>query len=115
VDRKQNGPEAFADAPGQTKTNCAFNSTRPPAKWKRVLSAFYEGASYNRFEAERLLHDHCLHSTVSTIQRKGVTILRKTETIPGFQGIPTEVCRYWLSPESREQADALLSGDGGVE
>jgi len=106
---KRNGPDALADAaPGQKQITYGLNSTRPPLKWKRVLRAFYQGETLNRFEAERFLHDHCLHSTVSAIQAKGVTILRKTERVPGFMGIPTECCRYRIAPESLQRARELL-------
>lgn len=81
---------------------------RVPLKWQRVLGAFVSGRSLNRFEAERDLHDHCLHTTVSVLQGKGVRIDRKDEVVPGFQQIPTHVCRYWLAPESHDAAIALL-------
>src|SRR5262245_42639838 len=107
--QERRGPGAFADAaPGQMGNTCVQHSTRPLLKWKRVLLALHEGETLNRFEAERLLHDHCLHSTVSTIQSKGVTIRRQLEKVPGFMGIPTECCRYWLAPESRQRARELL-------
>ena len=109
--QKRSGPAAFADAaPGQMGSAYVRHSPRPPLKWRRVLRAFYDGKTLNRFEAERLLHDHCLHSTVSTIQAKGVTILRKTERVPGYMGISTECCRYWLAPHSRQRARELLEG-----
>ena len=109
MDYKQSGPDALSDAaPGQMQSHFARNSTRSPLKWKRVLRAFYEGDTLNRFEAERTLHDHCLHSTVSTIQTKGVAILRRLERVPGFMGIPTECCRYWIAPEARQRAAELL-------
>lgn len=69
---------------------------RTPRKWQRILSAFLTGRSFNRFEASRELHDTCLNSTVSEIQDRGVPISRKTESVPGYQNIPTVVCRYWL-------------------
>ncbi len=106
---KRSGPDALSDAaPGQVQSYSANNSNRQPLKWKRVLRAFYEGNTLNRFEAERSVNDHCLHSTVSTIQAKGVAILRKTERVPGFMGIPTECCRYWIAPQSRQRARELL-------
>lgn len=75
-----------------------------PTKKKRVLIALTE-RSYNRFEAEQLLSDHCLHSTVSTIQNQhGIEILRKFETVPGYQGIETRVCRYWIAPDQVDMA-----------
>ena len=111
--QKRSGPDALADAaPGQKQDTYSRHSTRPPLKWKRVLRAFYEGEMLNRFEAERSLHDHCLHSTVSTIQAKGVTILRKFERVPGYMGIPTECCRYQIAPESRQRARELLGLPG---
>jgi hypothetical protein len=81
-----------------------------PKKWQRVLTAFVEGKSFNRFESERQLNDHCLHTTVSTLQGFGVTIFREFETVPGWQGIPTRVCRYWLdrSEPNIKRANQLL-------
>ena len=87
-----------------------------PHKWKRVLTAFLSGRSFHRFQAERPvpeggLADHCLHSTVSEIQSKGVRISRKMEKVSGYQGIQTEVMRYWLDfgdVESVAKARELL-------
>lgn len=86
------------------------NDNPIPKKWQRVLRAFLEGKSFNRFEAERQLNDHCLHSTVSTLQSFGVTIFRESETVKGWQGLPTRVCRYWIdkSPENIKRANDLL-------
>lgn len=73
-------------------------------KKRRVLIALTE-RSYNRFEAERLLHDHCLHATVSTLQNKhDIEVCRKFETVPGYQGAETHVCRYWIASEHVESA-----------
>jgi hypothetical protein len=95
--------------PGKEVNQTGTNATTPP-KWQRVLSAFLDGRSFNRFEAARQLHDHCLHSTVSTIQAKGVRIFRCEETIPGYRGIPTRCCRYWLPSSSVQKAREILSG-----
>jgi|GEM_PF-2416649 len=77
---------------------------QPNTKVRRVLNHFMEGFSSNRFEAERRLHDHCLHSTVSTLQNEyGIEISRQFETVPGFEGNPTQCCRYWIDPEERER------------
>ncbi|MHB8550162.1 MAG: hypothetical protein ACYDB8_04230 [Acidiferrobacterales bacterium] len=83
-------------------------STSKPTKWQRVLAALVQGRSFNRFEAARELRDWCLHSTAAAIQRKGVLIERRFETIPGYQGDPTQVCRYWLAPDQIKKALALL-------
>lgn len=84
------------------------NTSKPPRKWQRVLLAFLTGRSFNRFEAERELSDHTLHSTVSTLQGMGLVVDRKMECVPGFQGLATHVCRYRLNPNSVEAAKALL-------
>lgn len=74
------------------------------SKKKRVLMALCE-RSYNRFEAERELADHCLHSTASTIQNQhNIPVARKWETVPGYMGIRTRVCRYWIAPEHVDDA-----------
>jgi hypothetical protein len=82
-------------------------STPRPRKWQRILLMFVEGKTLNRFEAERV-GDHALHSTVSGIQSRGVTILRREETVAGFMGAPTRVMRYWLCEASRGRALELL-------
>ena len=82
-----------------------------PHKWQRVLRALLTGRSFNRFEAARELSDHCLHSTIATIQAKGVPVARRIEKIPGYMGIQTECCRYWLEPVHFPTAIKLLAGD----
>lgn len=73
-------------------------------KIERVYMTLMEGKSLNRFEAARLLHDHCLHTTVSTIQQKYcVTIKRIFEAVRGYMGNPTTVCRYWIDIKERER------------
>ena len=81
--------------------------TPRPRKWKRILSAFAEGRSLNRFDAERI-GDHVLHSTVAAIEARGVRIERQEETISGYGGAPTRCKRYRLAPESRSRALELL-------
>jgi len=77
-------------------------------KLHRVLSALVE-RSYNRFEAASELHDHSLHSTVSRIQNTlGVRVDRRTETVRGYQGAPTHVCRYWIAESARDKALRVL-------
>ena len=78
-------------------------------KWVRVLQAFVTGRTWNRFEAARELSDHCLHSTVATIQAKGVPIARRTEKVAGYLGSQTECCRYWLEPVNYGVAITVLS------
>ena len=107
---KRNPPAVGADAAGDVllKATEAKQFTKPAKKWERVLTAFVAGQSFNRFDAERALSDHCLHSTVSTIQAKGIRIERRNEVVPGYQGIPTHVQRYRLAPDERAKAATLL-------
>lgn len=100
-------PASAGTGQGSNQTSHVDNSKRP-LKWQRVLSALVNGRSFNRFQAEHELHDHALHSMVSNLQGKGVVIHRHDEVVPGYQGIPTHVCRYWLAPDSRDHALILL-------
>lgn len=79
-----------------------------PSKLSRVLEALASGRSFNRFQAERELHDHCLHSTVSRIESYGVPVFRQPETVPGYGGAPTRVMRYRILPDDQEQARRVL-------
>lgn len=109
MDRNTKAPVLGGDTGLKTAGHENHTTRRPrPLKWRRVLTALHAGHSFNRFEAERELSDHCLHTTASVLQGKGLTILRRDEVVPGFQGIPTHVTRYWLAPTSRDRAAELL-------
>lgn len=84
------------------------HSTKLPSKKRRVLTALIDGKSFHRFEAEKLLNDHCLHSTVAELQNCGVIISRKSESVPGYQGIDIRVMRYWIAPEHKARAEKVL-------
>lgn len=81
---------------------------KPGTKLAAVLSALAEGQTLNRFEAERVVHDHTLNSTISEIEKRGVRVERREETVRGFRGHPTRVARYWLAEDQRAAAKALL-------
>lgn len=85
---------------------------KPRGKLENMLRIFMRGFSLNRFEAEEH-HDHCLNSTVSTLQNGyGILIARKSETVPCLRGRSTTRCsRYWLdtSPDNLAAARALLA------
>lgn len=106
--QKNESPRLAATSEGSEQSKPKSHNSSVPKKWERVLAAFYRGHSFNRFEAERALNDHCLHSTVSTLQDMGIVIEREFETVPGYRNIPTRVCRYWLNHESKELAEKLL-------
>ena len=102
-------PETAGGSPGlENSTQPNHSTTEPPRKWRRVLAAMTHGKTFNRFEAERELSDHCLHTTVASLQARGVVIDRSDETVPEFAGISTHVKRYRLAPESRARAAELL-------
>lgn len=93
----------------QEKDTTKHPKVKPGTKLFNVLLALAQGRSFNRFEAERELHDHCLHSTVSTIQRLGVRVYRQRETVPCLGGTKTtDVMRYRLLPHEIEKAEMLL-------
>ncbi len=84
----------MADGPGKRAPDDGSNQRG--RKIAVILGRFLAGATLNRFEAERH-HDHCLHSTVATLESLGVVIGRKWETVPGLGGRATVRCkRYWL-------------------
>jgi hypothetical protein len=95
-----------------TTTNDTPNSNGSKStKLKTIHKWFLDGKSLNRFEAEAL-HDHCLNTTVSTLQNVyGVKINRKRETVPCLGGMATvSVNRYWLDnkPENVTWAKNLF-------
>ena len=80
-----------------------------PSKLIRVLNALTIQL-FNRFEAEILLNDHCLNSTVSTIQNKYcIEVQRKWETVTGYMQIPTRVFRYWIASGHKDDALKLAA------
>jgi hypothetical protein len=90
-----------------TERSATSRAVQPPRKWARILRALLDGRRLNRFEAARELRDWCLNTTVSQLERRGLTIQRKDEVVPGAYG-PVHCCRYWLAPESSERARELL-------
>ena len=92
-------------------TSKPLTGNKPRTKVGTILRQFVLGRNFNRFEAEDH-HDHCLHSTVSTLQNNyGIKVEREFETVPCLRGRSTVRCkRYWLdtSPENIKAARALL-------
>ncbi len=101
-----NAPE-LADSKGAKNTSLKSKHSNRLIKRKRVLDALLAGGSYNRFEAEKNLFDHCLNSTIAELGKlTGIRISRCWETVPGYLGAPTHCKRYWIEPEeiARHQA-----------
>jgi len=85
-----------------------------PTKEGRIFRILVErGATgLDSFEAARYGDRH-LHSTVSALQRKhGLTIQRVFKEVPGWQGIKTRICVYWLEGDDLERAERILERDG---
>ena len=106
-------PESSFENP--SALNSVDSTTSTPAKTTKlatILRLLVNGKSLNRFEAEHH-HDHCLHTTVSTLQNgHGVTIERMFESVPCNRGTAcTRVCRSWLDakPENIKRARDLLA------
>lgn len=79
--------------------NPRVDATARPRKWARVLQAFVDGRTLNRFEAAHDLRDHIIPTTVSQLEQRGVTILRRNEVLPGAFG-PVHCKRFWLAAAS---------------
>ncbi len=88
------------------------HSTRPPMKWQRTLRALIERQSLHRFQAERDpdIRDHCLPSTVSELESRGIRIDRRLVTVPGFAGERAIVAEYCLDDVNRTRAREMLAG-----
>jgi hypothetical protein len=75
---------------------------RTGTKLRRILSALIDGRRLTRFDAEQL-GDHCLPSTVSALQRLGITIQREPVALEGRHG-RFRCCVYWLAESDRPTA-----------
>lgn len=80
---------------------------RTGTKTHRVLTEFFAGRKIHRFDAERF-GEHALHSTVSSLEARGLKFDRKTISVPTQWGRDCHVTLYWLAPESYPLAAQLL-------
>jgi hypothetical protein len=80
-----------------------------PHKVTKVLVALAYGLSFNRFEAEEILHDYELPTTVNLIQEYlQVTVSRHFEIISKSYERPEKIYRYWLTLKEQEKAITIL-------
>lgn len=103
-------PKKMAALLATDTTTTPVEDFKPLTKTGRILSLLVAGKTLNRFEAEDH-HEHCLPSTISTLQREGIVIERVNEAVPCVNGAYTcHVKRYWLGtqPENIKHARALL-------
>lgn len=74
-------------------------TAKDPVKIERVFKMLLDGWKGTKFQAETQLHDHCLNTSVSIIQRRyNIKVSRKWITIPGYQGLSTHCKLYWIEP-----------------
>lgn len=117
--KKQSPPSVAADAAGEETQNHNVSAPdhtpraiqtpiRQGTKLAAVLAHLADGKTLNRFEAERTVHDHVLPTTISEIEKRGIRVDRKEETVRGFRGHPTRVARYWLADDQQAAAKRLL-------
>lgn len=104
-----NGKGPASTGPESKSTQKSKPTDRKCSKKHRVLEALASGSRFHRFDAERDLHDHCLPSTISAIERDcHITVSRETVCVPGYQGASTYVAEYWLSASEIEKAKLVL-------
>ena len=100
----------MAEGPGRAKPA----KPAKPAKMTKnasMLLVFLSGARLNRFEAEGH-YDHCLNSTISTLEGFGLVFDRVSERVPSVRGTKLTRCnRYWLnrSPDNLALAHDRLA------
>jgi hypothetical protein len=74
---------------GAASLNTRLHSTKESI----IFDVFKSGRTLNRFDAE-YLGDHCLHSTISTLRKKGAKFLATWEEVPTRFGMIARVKRY---------------------
>jgi hypothetical protein len=80
----------------------------PGTKISRILTILASGRSLNRFEAQKVAHDHALNSTISEIHnRLGIRVSRKYEIFQ-LRSNPVRVKRYWLEGQAIKRAISYL-------
>lgn len=83
--------------------------TDAPSKNSRILFHLLTGATFNRFDAEKL-GDHCLNSTISELaNRHGLVFTRQPEHVQNRWGKPCRVIRYGLPEYEYDKARQLLA------
>jgi hypothetical protein len=88
-------------APREENAPSKYTSQENTKEWS-ILKVLSNGRSLNRFEAEPL-GDHCLHSTIATLRRKGHVIFDDWERIPTRFSKEVRVKRYRYVGLGREQ------------
>lgn len=112
--QKQSPPADGVSAEGRETTQRSAprirqkQPIRKDTKIASVLAELARGNRLTRFDAERLCYDHVLNSTISEIEKRGITVSREEVTVPGHRGSTVRCSRYWLDPAETEKAAVLL-------
>ena len=77
-------------------------------KWQRVLRALADRPHTSRELERDPVFDHCAHSTVAELRKRGIAIDTDMVEVAGYAGLPARVARYSLTAEGREAALWLL-------
>ena len=77
-------------------------------KYQRVLRALLERPHTSRELEREPVFDHCAHSTVAELRKRGIAIDTNMVEILGYAGLPARVARYTLTDEGRVSALWLL-------
>lgn len=101
--------ERAAPCTGNSPDNSHENHTsKQIGKQERMLWHFAAGGRIHRFQAEKL-GDHCLPSTISSLQRKyRIHFRRKLITVTNRYDTETRVALYWLEGEDLERARTVI-------
>ena len=98
-------PPAVQSGPDKADCTTDNNAPKDPSKLERVLTYLATGRSLHRFEAERLVNDHCLNSTMSDIKHDlGIPYRKLMKKVYGYRGHPTPVAHYWLGEDAQRMA-----------
>jgi len=104
---KENAPAA-TEAANQNIPR-KFSKIRRGTKRYNVVQYLASGKKIHRFQAERLLHEHVLPSTVAAFQREfSIPVARELITVRGYGGSKVSVAQYWMTPDAQKAAAKLL-------
>jgi hypothetical protein len=109
--KKTNPASGQAERGESTNKNTRRNNSkiRKGTKLYNVVQYLASGKKIHRFQAERLLHDHVLPSTIAGLQREfNLPVARERITVRGYGGSKVVVAQYWLDPDAQRAARKLL-------
>ncbi|MEJ1383364.1 MAG: hypothetical protein RPV21_03165 [Candidatus Sedimenticola sp. (ex Thyasira tokunagai)] len=108
--KDKNAPErAGSQGAIQTTSRTNYSKIRKGTKLYNVILHLVKGNHLHRFQAEKIVRDHVLPSTVAGFQREyGIPVAREMITVTGYAGSRVTVADYWFTDEARIAAAKLL-------